>query len=283
MSYMFEESHATNPASVEILQILEAGSYVAGSGTTVSIGAEQEGAERDSRLFTPEALATMRVRDARHDTSPRVEVIAATTQQAAASVSVHTRAALLNFASARNPGGGFLGNAKAQEEDLCRCSGLYRTLIRHPEFYTSNREHRSLLYLDHLIYSPEVPFVRHSAHAPLLEVPFVASVITAPAPNAGAIQANRPQELDLIEATFARRWSNVLAVCARFQHPVVILGAWGCGAFRNDPTLVARTLQEALAGWGDVFEKVICAIPGSGKVSRANLAAFRAQFESPSR
>lgn len=74
----------------------------------------------------------MRERSGKRDAqSPRVEVIDATTQVAAHQFAHEGPLVVLNFASARNPGGGFLGGAKAQEEDLCRCSGLYRTLLQH--------------------------------------------------------------------------------------------------------------------------------------------------------
>ncbi|MEO0601399.1 MAG: TIGR02452 family protein, partial [Myxococcota bacterium] len=81
---------------------------------------------------------------------------------------------LLNFASARNPGGGFINGARAQEEDIARASGLYPCLLQAPVYYDANRETRSLLYTDHLTYSPRVPFVRERNRR-LLETPFLAS------------------------------------------------------------------------------------------------------------
>ena len=61
---------------------------------------------------------------------------------------------VLNFASGRSVGGGFLNGARAQEEDTCRCSGLYRALETTPGCYTANRNHRDTGYTDHVIYSP---------------------------------------------------------------------------------------------------------------------------------
>ena len=70
----------------------------------------------------------------------QLNFVDATTLEAAQQLAGESPHALLNFASARNPGGGFLGRAKAQEEDLCRCGGLYRTLVRQPEYYRINRD-----------------------------------------------------------------------------------------------------------------------------------------------
>ena len=78
---------------------------------------------------------------------------------------------MLNFASARNPGGGFLRGAKAQEEDLCRCSGLYETLLECPTYYSVNRHQKSMMYTDHIIYSPKVVFFRTGGRKPMLEKP----------------------------------------------------------------------------------------------------------------
>src|SRR4029077_4484905 len=70
------------------------------------------------------------------------------------------RIALLNFASARNPGGGFLSGSQAQEESLARASGLYASLSRMTDYYGANRRSKSALYTDHMVYSPLVPVFR---------------------------------------------------------------------------------------------------------------------------
>lgn len=272
-----DERQATNRAAKQVLAILDEGAYEADSGARVSIEQAQTDATAGTRLYTPEQLDALR--DSGGTTtgvSPRVEVIDATTQIAAMRLAEHGNVALLNFASARNPGGGFLGGAKAQEEDLCRCSGLYRTLLTQPDYYRLNRANRSLLYLDHIIYSPRVPFFRTTGKAPLLGTPYLASVITAPAPNAGAIERNRPHEATELEATFERRWANVLAVARDSDERTLVLGAWGCGAFRNDPEMAARTVKRALEHprLQGSLDRVVFAIPGAGRRSKANLDVF---------
>jgi len=125
-----------------------------------------------------------------------------------------------------------------------------------------------------------VPFFRVDSKAPLLDTPFLASVITAPAPNAGALRRSQPDAAHELPSTFLRRWTNVLAVARDNQQTTLILGAWGCGAFRNDPTLVARTARQALSSprFSGVFSHVVFAIPGFNKHSQTNLDAFRAAF-----
>ena len=195
-------------------------------------------------------------------------------------LATHQDVVVLNFASARNPGGGFLGGAKAQEEELCRCSGLYRTLLTQPHYYKHNREQKTLLYSDFLIYSPGVPFIRLSTNEPFLERPFVVSVVTAPAPNAGALSRNEPGAASHLPSTFERRWANVLAVAEHNRNRSLVLGAWGCGAFRNNAATVAATARSTLrsARFDGVFERVVFAIPGAGQRSLENLRAFRRVF-----
>lgn len=129
------------------------------------------------------------------DGAPLVEVTGETTQVAARRLVQDEGCAdlsLLNYASARNPGGGFINGAKAQEEDVARCSGLYPCVVTQLDaYYAINRAQRSLLYTHHLIYSPGVPFFRTRSRD-LLAKAFEAAVITAPPPTRAWCSAISP-------------------------------------------------------------------------------------------
>lgn len=277
---LVDESTVTNPHAKQVLEILASGHYRNETGATVSIAAYQATSEADTRLYTPAQLDALRgVAISGTEANRAVEVVAATTQEAAFALTEDGRdVVVLNFASARNPGGGFLGGAQAQEEELCRCGGLYRTLMTQPEYYLVHRNNRSLLYSDHIIYSPRVPFFRLEARGKMLVQPVLLSVITAPAPNAGAITRNTPEDALHLKSTFERRWANILAVAEDRGHRNVVLGAWGCGAFRNDPVMVAEAAKNVLSGKRFVgrFERLVFAVPDFGERSRTNLESFRA-------
>jgi uncharacterized protein (TIGR02452 family) len=170
--------------------------------------------------------------------------------------------ACLNFASAKNPGGGFLNGSLAQEEALACASGLYPCLLTAPSYYERNRANRSALYLDLAVFSPMVPFFRDDSGA-LLEKPMMASVITAPAPNAGVISQNEPNNLDHVEPTILRRTELVLNIAAAHRVDRLVLGAWGCGVFRNDPRIVAAIFSQLLQPPGkfaNMFTEVVFAV-----------------------
>jgi uncharacterized protein (TIGR02452 family) len=155
------------------------------------------------------------------------------------------RVAALNFASAKNPGGGYLGGSQAQEESLSRASALVACLERQPCYYDANRHSRSLLYTDHLILSPRVPVFRDEDDR-LLETPWAVTIITSPAPNRGALAKNEPDRLNEVVPTFRRRIEQVLAAAVVHDQTVLVLGAWGCGVFGNDPAIVAELFGEFL-------------------------------------
>jgi uncharacterized protein (TIGR02452 family) len=168
----------------------------------------------------------------------------------------------LNFASAKNPGGGFLSGAQAQEEALARSSALYSCLLRASDYYEKNRAYRSAIYLDLIIFSPLVPFFRDDSGA-LLERPILASIISAPAPNAGAVADNEPGNMVLLEPAFRRRAELVLRTAQGHAVDKLVLGAWGCGVFRNDPRMVARIFSELLyipGTFDGVFSEVVFAV-----------------------
>ena len=138
-----------------------------------------------------------------------------------------------------------------------------------------------MIYTDHLIHSPKVPFFRTRGRGELLDAPFTVSVITAPAPNTRPyldIHADGHAEL---RAAFARRWRMVLAVAADNQQEHLVLGAWGCGAFGGDPNMAAETAAEALSENCGSVTHVTFAIPTKGRVSRQNHEAFAAVFSLP--
>jgi uncharacterized protein (TIGR02452 family) len=183
--------------------------------------------------------------------------------------------ACLNFASAKHPGGGFLGGAHAQEESLARASALYACLQRQPSHYARNRDHPSAHYLDLAIFSPHVPFFRDDAGG-WLERPMLASVITCAAPNASALRQQGAFDPAAVAATLRRRAAFVLAVAAHHGVEQLVLGAWGAGVFGNDPAVVAEAFAGALdASFAGAFAEVVFAIPGAG---RPNHDAFAARF-----
>lgn len=168
----------------------------------------------------------------------------------------------LNFASARNPGGGFLGGAQAQEESLARSSSLYPTLISKDEMYKFNRERKTLLYSDYMIFSPDVVFFKDDA-GNYLQNFYTASILTSPAVNTGAIKQNRPSELSKIDEVMTKRTEKVLRVCLMNGIETLVLGAWGCGVFQNNPEDIAAYFSALLLNDGKysrAFKKIVFAI-----------------------
>ncbi|MFF4595146.1 TIGR02452 family protein [Amycolatopsis sp. NPDC001370] len=153
--------------------------------------------------------------------------------------------ACLVFASARNPGGGFLNGAQAQEEAIARSSALYACLLEAREFYEYHRANTDLRYSDRVIHSPGVPVFRDD-HGALLPEATSVSFLTAAAPNLGAIKRNQPEHEASVPAVLERRAERVVEIAASRGHRRLVLGAWGCGVFENDPAVVAGAFRKAL-------------------------------------
>ncbi|MDO4329007.1 MAG: TIGR02452 family protein [Lachnospiraceae bacterium] len=184
--------------------------------------------------------------------------------------------AVLNFASAKNPGGGFLNGAMAQEESLAASSSLYETLIAHEDYYKNNRACNSMMYTDYSIYSPGVPFFRDGKFR-LLPQPVTASVLTLPAVNMGQVK-RKGEDVCQAEQTMRRRMKLALAIFAHQRCQKVILGAYGCGVFRNDPDQIALWWKELLdEGFAKQFESVIFAVLDRSS-SQSCIRAFQKVF-----
>ena len=263
----------------QTLGIVEQGSYRAPSGKTVELRAALDAALAGTVLHRPGEYAAL-TWPSRTAAPPRFEVTTETTGAAARRLVEleGARVVLLDFASAKNPGGGFLGGAKAQEEDLARCSALYSCQLTQRAYYQANRGEASMLYTDHIIHSPDVPFFRDE-RLDLLEVPFTAAIITAPAPNAGEALRRDPHARPRIREALYARAGHVLAVAAAHGHRVLVLGAWGCGVFRNDPREVADAFATGLADprFAGAFDRVVFAIYNRGAAG-PNYTAFAERF-----
>lgn len=266
----------------QTLEITARGAYLAPSGATVNIREAVDHAVRGTALYRPEQLdEVVAGLGPAPRGRPHIEVTAETTAEAArrlVEADRSSRVVALNFASARNPGGGFLRGAKAQEEDLARCSALYECQLQAREYYDANRATTSLLYTDHIIYSPRVPFFRDE-RLDLLEAPFEVSIITAPAPNAGEVLRRERNARAGIREALERRAEYVLAVARERGDRVLVLGAWGCGVFRNDPDEVAETFATHLASptFAGAFERVVFAIYSRSR-DQKTLTAFGKRF-----
>ncbi|GAA1089619.1 TIGR02452 family protein [Nocardiopsis composta] len=216
------------------------------------------------RLYLPDelpALADAAV-SARRPGAPetRTEVTGESTLRAARRMAADGPVAVLNFASARNPGGGVANGARAQEESLARSSALYDSLVRRPEFYEHHRAERSLVYTDRIIYSPGVPVFREDGGG-WLDEPYTAAFLTAAAPNRRMIERNTPERRDQVRPALVSRSRGVLAVAADRGHTRLVLGAWGCGVFGNHPAEVAEVFHDHLTGaFAGVFEEVTFAV-----------------------
>lgn len=265
--------------AADTVAIIAAGHYTAPSGRVVDILSETAAARTGTVLHD---LSTLIRLSSEAGADPgTIEVTPETTFAALLRLKQEGAAHLgcLNFASAKNPGGGFLTGAQAQEEALARSSSLYDCLLTQPSYYESNRSRRSCIYLDLVIVSPGVPFIRDDGGM-LLEEPVIATVITSPAPNAGAVAANESDAVPMIIPALRRRAEMVLRVAVVHGVRNLVLGAWGCGVFRNDPAAVADAFHQLLQPGGAYhgrFQRVVFAVYTSPR-ERVNFDAFHAAF-----
>lgn len=115
-----------------------------------------------------------------------------------------------------------------------------------------NRATESLLYTDHIIYSPRVPFFR-VRNRELIEDPFSSSVITAPAPNAGKRYGSTRRQA----RASTRRCVVALATSSRSQRTRgTELRSWVRGAAASSRTI--RRVSPTHSGCGSRAASAAC-------------------------
>lgn len=262
----------------ETLTIMKNGYYEV-NGRKTDIQKLQEYSVKESILLTPEQGNALIERDHSSDKhlSSRIEVWNCSTVEAILRLTDEgKKPSVLNFASAKNPGGGFIGGANAQEESLAASSCLYKTLVAHPEYYERNRACKTMIYTDHAIYSPDVVFFRDERFH-LIERPVTASVLTIPAVNMGQV-IQKGENIEEAEKAMKNRMKLLLAIFAQQGCKHLILGAYGCGVFRNDPEKIAKWWKELLENiFPESFETIIFAVLDHS-AAKKNIAVFEQLF-----
>lgn len=181
---------------------------------------------------------------------------------------------VLNFASSTNPGGGVTKGSTAQEECLCRCSNLYLTLYQEKcirEYYNINKKYMSNLGSDAIIYSRNVYIFKDKDYNMLpVKDRFYVDVLTCAAPNLRENPRNQynsnasEEKLTLTDEELynihVKRARNILNVAIKNEDDYLILGAFGCGAFRNNPEIVAKAYKDVLQDYMYCFKVIDFAI-----------------------
>lgn len=204
------------------------------------------------------------------------------------------RVCVLNFASATNPGGGVVHGSSAQEEAICRCSTLYPCLNTRKmwnEFYTPHRNADNPLYNDDCIFTPDVKVFKSDINFPEL-LPeaewWDVDVITCAASNLRRIPSNRmnpnagSRKADItyeeLRELHTARIQRIFEVAIANGVEVLILGAFGCGAFCNPPELVAEVFAKFTEKYRDNFDVIEYAVFHTERET-ANYKAFKEAME----
>lgn len=183
--------------------------------------------------------------------------------------------AVLNFASATTPGGGVVKGSSAQEECLCRVSSLYNCLNQNvcwSRFYNPHRKDANVVHNNDIIYTPKVIGIKDDDYNDLDEKDFYyVDVITCAAPNLREVpnngwcnvgESNNAVQIpdDELYNVHLSRAKAILNVAAENKIHNLVLGAFGCGAFQNNPEVVAKAYKTALDEFQGVFENIEFAI-----------------------
>ena len=197
---------------------------------------------------------------------------------------------VLNFASATNPGGGVVHGSSAQEEAICRCSTLFPCLNQKnmwEQFYIPHRIADNPLYNDDCIFTPGVMVFKSDTNFPetLQESEWWAvDVITCAAPNLRRVPSNMMNPgggssraeitYEELRTLLQKRIRRIFEVAATSGAEALILGAFGCGAFRNPPKLVAEVFAELTEQYRECFEVIEYAVFHM-EHEKANYEAFK--------
>ena len=200
---------------------------------------------------------------------------------------------VLNFASATNPGGGVVNGSSAQEECICRCTTLYpclNTAQMWNEFYNPHRKEANPLYNNDCIYTPNVCVFKSDTNFPepiSKENWWNVNILTCAAPNLRERPSNamNPHAGNIVakithsklEGLLTARIRRIFEIAVANENEVLILGAFGCGAFKNPPELAAKVFNKVMQDYLCYFDTIEYAVFHTER-EVANYKAFRKEM-----
>lgn len=205
-----------------------------------------------------------------------------TTFNAAKEYLQYGKTAALNFANPHNPGGGVHNGAMAQEECLCRSSNLYSYISDKNvfnDYYLYHKDMGHYFFSDRLIYTKGVTVFKDDSDVPQIMPKsewFQVDVITCAAPY---IAKRKYTNKTALKELFKGRIKNIFEAAIDNNIEVIILGAFGCGAFKNPPEVVAKAFHEVICEneYNNYFKKIVFAIK-SYNASNSIFHAFNKEF-----
>ena len=221
----------------------------------------------------------------RKNSSAKADIIVekCTSFEAAKNYIEHGRTAVLNFANPVQAGGGVERGAMAQEECLCRSSNLFACISAdrvREDFYNYHINNSNNMNSDRLIYTTNVTVFKSDGAIPVMldkKAWYEVDVITCAAPYLGGLDCIDAVELKRI---IRNRVRNIFEAALDNKVSVLILGAFGCGAFYNPPELVAEAFHEIIIEehGRDFFKKIVFAIKADDEKGMRNYKAFAAEL-----
>lgn len=267
------------------LEIIEAGHYtIGGVKRDIRLNAMLSG----TRYYAPDSLLSVwpqptPTSNFARERTTEISIVEISTLQGASLLALtpytspkemRRKVGVLNFASAKKPGGGFQSGAQAQEESIARSSTLYPSLTSSAgeKFYgPHNKDPKGGYYSHAMIFSPDVTVFREDS-GKLIE-PIQIDVVTSAAVNAGVARrtlngqvAGEAEEVK-IGKVMKERMGRILFLFEKHGIKDLVLGSFGTGVFQNKVSLVAAVWTELLiapgARFANSFDRVVFAILGS--------------------
>lgn len=271
------------------LEIVRRGQYETSQGVRISLD-NAEALIAGSRFYTQELSSATSIS---RQYSTHVEVVNADCLAVARELTSNfADVCVLNLANRRNPGGGVISGCGAQEEYLFRCSDYYRSLYQfahYAEQYGLPLSEKYRYPMDRNfggIFSPGVTIFRGGEEKgyPLLEMPWKVNMIAVAGMNRPALEYinDEPRVASYLVPGVKNKMRTIFRIARENNQKTLVLGALGCGAFRNPPRHTAEMFREVMEEpeFSGAFKHICFAIKEDhNSRGKGNYAPFAEVFQ----